>query len=56
MTERGGLGKERRGEGRIWCRRRQGRCTKGQEIEQRCVAVGDWELGVATRNYQMPGN
>ena len=25
------------------------RCTEGQEIEQRCVAMGDGELGVATR-------
>jgi hypothetical protein len=35
--------------------RRWGRCTKGQEIEQRCVAMGDGELVVATRKSQMPG-
>jgi hypothetical protein len=28
---------------------------KGQEIEQRCIAMGDGELGVATRKSQMPG-
>jgi hypothetical protein len=28
---------------------------EGQEIEQRCVAMGDGELGVATRKSQMPG-
>ena len=27
---------------------------RGQEIEQRCVAMGDGELGVATRKSQMP--
>ena len=31
------------------------RCTEGQEIEQRCVAMGDGELGVATRKSQTPG-
>ena len=30
-----------------------GRCREGQEIEQRCVAMGDGELGVATRTSQM---
>jgi hypothetical protein len=28
---------------------------KGQEIEQRCIAMGNEELGLATRNSQMPG-
>jgi hypothetical protein len=32
------------------------RCTEGQEIEQRYVAMGDGELGVATRKPQMPGS
>jgi hypothetical protein len=31
------------------------RCTEGQEIEQRCVALGDGKLEVATRKSQMPG-
>ena len=31
------------------------RSTEGQEFESRCVAVGDGELGVATRKSQMPG-
>jgi hypothetical protein len=39
---------ERKGN-RIRCGRRQGRSTEGQEIDQRCVAVGDREPGVATR-------
>ena len=41
--------------GRIRYGRRWRRCTEGQEIEQRCVAMGDGELGVATRKSQMPG-
>ena len=41
-----GEGKKR---GRIRYGRRWRRCTEGQEIEQRCVAMGDGELGVATR-------
>jgi hypothetical protein len=41
---------------RIKCGRRQGRSTEGQEFEQRYIAVGDGELGVATRKTQMPGN
>jgi hypothetical protein len=47
-----GEGKKR---GRIRYRRRWWRCTEGQEIEQRCVAMGNGELGVATRKSQMPG-
>jgi hypothetical protein len=39
----------------IRCGRKLGRSTEGQEFEQRCVAVGDGELGVATRKTQMPG-
>ena len=41
--------------GRIRYGKRWRRCTEGQEIEQRCVAMGDEELGVATRKFQMPG-
>ena len=41
---------------RIRCERRQGKCTMGQEIERRCVAMGDGERGVANRKFQMPGN
>jgi hypothetical protein len=29
---------------------------KGQEIEQKYLAVSDGELGVTTRKFQMPGN
>jgi hypothetical protein len=32
-----------------------GRSIKGQEIEWRCGAMGDEEMGVATRKSQMPG-
>jgi hypothetical protein len=32
-----------------------GRYTEDLEIEQRCVAMGDAELGVTNRNSQMPG-
>jgi hypothetical protein len=38
--------------GWIMCGWRWGRSTEGQEIDLRCVAVGDGELGVATRNSQ----
>ena len=31
------------------------RCTEGQGIEQRSVAMGDAEVEVATRKSQMPG-
>jgi hypothetical protein len=31
------------------------RYTEGQEIEQRCLAMGDGGLVVATRKSQMPG-
>jgi hypothetical protein len=30
---------------RIRCWMRLERCTTDQKIEQRCVAMGDWELG-----------
>jgi hypothetical protein len=57
-----GLGRKPGGGGKkgteeIWEEygRRWNRCTEGQEIEQRCVAKGDRELGVANRNSQMPG-
>ena len=33
----------------------EGRCTEGQEVEQKCVAVGDGDLGLATRKSQIPG-
>jgi hypothetical protein len=53
------LGGREEGEGekreRIRFGRRWRRCTEGQEIEQKCVAMGDGELGVATRKSQMPG-
>ena len=55
-----GLGRKKGGGeekgGRIRCGRRPGRCTGDQEIEQRCVAMGDGELGVANMKFQMPGN
>ena len=41
--------------GRIRYGRRRGRRTKGREIEQKCVTVGDGELGIATRMSQMTG-
>jgi hypothetical protein len=31
------------------------RCTEGQEIKQRCVAIGDEQLRVETRKSLMPG-
>jgi hypothetical protein len=41
--------------GRIRYGRRWRRCTEGQEIEQRCVAMRDRELEVVPRKSQMPG-
>jgi hypothetical protein len=46
-------GRGKRG-GRIKYGRRWRRCTEDQEIEQWYVAIGDKELGVATRKSQMP--
>jgi hypothetical protein len=52
------LGEREEGQGikgdRIRYRRREGRSREGQEIELRCVAVCDGELGVVTRKSQMP--
>lgn len=39
---------------RIRCGKRWERSTEGQEIEQRCTAVEDGELEVATRKSQKP--
>jgi hypothetical protein len=41
-----GKAKKRIKYGRRW------KCTKGQEIKQKCVAMGDGEVGVATRKSQ----
>jgi hypothetical protein len=52
------LEEEKRGgqkRGRVSYGRRGRRCTKSQEIEKRCVAMGDVALGVATGKSQMPG-
>ena len=49
--ERRGRGEKK---GRIRCGKRQGRCTEGQKIEQRCVAMGDGEMEGVTRKSQMP--
>ena len=46
---------ERKRRGRIRYGRRWRKYTEGQEIEQRCVAMGDGEVGVAIRKFQMPG-
>ena len=40
---------------RIRYGKRWRRCTEGQEIEHRCVAMGYEELQVAIRKAQMPG-
>ena len=57
---KGGMDLEGRGggekRGTIRYGRRCRRCTEGQEINQRCFAMGDGELGVATRKSQMPRN
>jgi hypothetical protein len=42
----GGEGDKR---GRIRYGRRWRRCSEGREIEQKCVAIGNGELGAATR-------
>jgi hypothetical protein len=42
-------------EGMSRCGRSQRWSTEGQEIEQRYVAMGVGEMGVATRKSQMPG-
>jgi hypothetical protein len=50
MRERG----KRRGRIRYGRRWRE-ICREGQKIEQGYVGMGDGELGVATRKFQMPG-
>ena len=50
------LGEKRKGEqkkrgGRIRYGRRWARCTEVQGNKQRCVAMGDGELGVANRKF-----
>jgi hypothetical protein len=35
--------------------KRQGRSTRVQEIEQRCIVVEDGELGEASKKSQMAG-
>ena len=40
---------------RIMCGRRLGRSSEVQEIEMRCVAVGDWEMEVAISKSQILG-
>jgi hypothetical protein len=47
-------GEDKRGQGQVWKKIGE-RSTEGQEVEQRCVAIGDGELGVATRKPQMSG-
>ena len=49
-----GEGKRRAGSG-MGGVRGPGRSTEGQDIEQRCVAMGDGDLGVATRKSQKSG-
>jgi len=34
---------------------RDGHKYEGKGFETRCLAVGEWELMVATRRYQIPG-
>jgi hypothetical protein len=41
--------------GRIWYGRRYRRCTEGQEFDQRSVAMENGELGIATRQFLIPG-
>jgi hypothetical protein len=41
--------------GKIRYGRRRWRCTEGQKIEQRYAAMGDRELGVATRKPHVSG-
>jgi hypothetical protein len=41
--------------GRIKYSRKQEWSTEGQEFEQRCIEMGDGELGVADSKSQMPG-
>ena len=40
---------------RIRYRRRWRRCTEGQKIEHKYIAMGVEEQGVAARKFQMPG-
>jgi len=46
----GGKEREMKKGGRIRCARRLRRCTEDHEIEQRCVGMGDREMGFSTEN------
>jgi len=46
---------ERKKEGQDQVLEETGWYGEVQEIEQRCIAMGDGELGVATSKSQMPG-
>jgi hypothetical protein len=52
--ELGGREEKKKGGGRIRYGEGQERSTGCQETEEKYVAVGDGELGVATRKSQMP--
>ena len=54
MRDMGGRKEGKEKGGGLKYRRRWGKSTEGQEFERSCVAVGDGELGIATRKSQMP--
>jgi hypothetical protein len=46
-------GEKKGGKNQVW--KETERCTERQEIEQRCVTMGDGELGVINRKFQTSG-
>ena len=48
-------GQGSRGEEKKIIEGKEERSTEGQEFEQRCVAMGNGELRIATSKSQMPG-
>ena len=55
MRDMGGRKEGKEKGGGLKYRRRWGRSTETQEFERSCVAVGEGELGIATRKSQMLG-
>jgi hypothetical protein len=49
------LGERKEGEGKRESASDNGGVTEDEYFERRCLAVGEEELRVVTRNFQMPG-
>jgi hypothetical protein len=46
---------EKEGQNQVWEKMEEMEIFRGSGNSERCVAMGDGELGVATRKYEKPG-